>query len=273
MAIAEQDDLGADARVLLAARLDEATVLDLFADDIETVEEVGFDARNDAVVARRVTRLGVILLKEQPLPVPSPAKVREALLDAVRAKGVAILGWSPEAWALRERVNFLHRHASDGWPDLSDDALLQELESWLPPWLDSLRTVSDLSRVDMKAVLESLVGYERLPALDRLTPRHVGTPAGGRVEVDYAQDPPIVAVRLQELFGLEKHPAVLDGRVPLSLHLLSPARRPLQVTRDLPGFWRGSYAEVRKEMRGRYPKHDWPEDPLSAAPTRGARRR
>lgn len=273
LAIAELDDAGADARTRLAAALDETEVLDTMVGRIATREEVGFDRDSGTVLARRVTRLGAIVLREQPLDsVPSEA-YRAALLEAVRAGGPELLPWTPAARGLRARLAFLHRHDPERWPDVSDTALLTGLDEWLAPWLDGCRSLADLAKLDTVAILAGLVGHARRAELERLAPARFTTPAGSSLAIDYAPDPPVLAVRLQELFGLAEHPSVLDGRVPLSLHLLSPAGRPLQVTQDLPGFWRGSYALVRKEMRGRYPKHPWPENPLAAPPTRRAKPR
>jgi ATP-dependent helicase HrpB len=184
-----------------------------------------------------------------------------------------MLEWSDAARLLRQRVAFA-RSLDPGWPDLSDAALLASLEDWLLPRLHGLRRRSDLARLDVHALLLDQLGWERRRQLDTLAPTHVEVPSGSRLPIDYA-DPaaPVLAVRLQEMFGLAETPRVGGGRVPLTLHLLSPAHRPVQVTRDLAGFWCGSYFDVRREMKGRYPKHPWPDDPRAATPTRRAKPR
>jgi ATP-dependent helicase HrpB len=189
---------------------------------------------------------------------------------------LALLPWGDEAAAFRARVALLRREGDggpDAWPDLGDEALLAAAEDWLLPHLVGRRGLADLGRLDLVGILAGLLDHRQRRELDRLAPTHVTVPTGSRVPVDYGEDPPVLAVRLQELFGLAETPAVNGGRTPLLLHLLSPARRPVAVTRDLAAFWRGSYAAVRKELRGRYPRHPWPDDPLAAAPTRHAKPR
>ncbi|MDX6752384.1 ATP-dependent helicase HrpB [Geminicoccaceae bacterium 1502E] len=268
LAVAELDDAGADARILSAAALREEDLLLLFGERIRTEQEVSWDRRSGGVTARRMTRLGALVLKERPIDRVDPALLRAALLQGLAESGLDALPWTPAARSLLARLRFLHRHEPAAWPDVGDEALSTGLADWLGPWLEGVRRPADLARVDLVQALRALLPWEKQQALDRLAPGYFQTPAGSRLTIDYEGAVPSVGVRLQELLGQDRHPAVLDGRVPLTLELLSPARRPIQVTCDLPGFWAGSYVEVRKEMRGRYPRHDWPENPLSAAPTR-----
>ena len=263
------------ARIFLAAPLARAEIEEDFAAEIETVETVAWDSREQAVRARRQQRLAELVLKDDPLAEPPPERVVAALLDGIRELGLAALPWTEDANGLRARVQFLRRlDAGAAWPDLSDPALAATLADWLAPFLDGITRRAQLTRLDLAAILRAGLSWEQRQALDRLAPTHMAVPSGSRLPVDYgAGDVPVLAVRVQELFGAQATPAVAEGRVPLLLHLLSPAGRPLQVTRDLAGFWAGSYPAVRSDMRGRYPKHPWPEDPLSAPPTARAKRR
>ncbi|MQX37086.1 ATP-dependent helicase HrpB [Roseospira navarrensis] len=264
------DRAGTEGRVRVAAPLDGAAVLAGEVHPLETGEVIVWSRRDRAVLARRRTTLGALVLKDAPLADPDPAAVTAALLAGVRDLGLDGLPWSAAARRWRARVLFL-RHAEGaeaGWPDLSDAALLESLEDWLAPFVVGMTRAAHLERLDLLAVLSALLPWDRARDLDARAPSHLTVPTGSRLALDY-DDPegPALAVRVQELFGLDAHPTLAGGRVPVVLRLLSPARRPVQITRDLPGFWRGAWAEVRKEMKGRYPKHPWPEDPVSAAPT------
>ncbi len=268
LAIADTDGTTSEAKVYLAAPLTREEVVASFATDIAREREVRLDERTGRVVAQEIERLGAIVLATRDVRDPDPADVARALLDAVRRRGIAGIDWGDAARGFRERIAFA-RSLDPTWPDLRDDALLATLEDWLAPHLDGLRRLSEVDALDFAALLSGILSWQQRAALDRLAPTHLEVPTGSRIHVDYA-DPaaPAIAVRMQELFGASETPRVGDGRVAVTLHLLSPAHRPLQVTRDLAGFWRGSYAEVRKEMRGRYPRHPWPEDPLTAPPTK-----
>ena len=267
---AELDGRRPESRVFLAAPLALDEIEEHFAEQIEREELVEWDAEARAVTARRRDRLGAIVLRESELRDPEPAAVVRALLDGVRRDGLSVLPWTDAARRLRERVAFLRRLDRARWPDLSDERLAATLDAWLAPHLHGgVRRGADLERLDLAAILLDLVGWERRAALDELAPTHLVVPSGSRLPIDYADpDSPALAVRLQELFGLAETPRLARGAVPLTLHLLSPAHRPVQVTRDLAGFWRGSYFDVRKDLRGRYPKHPWPDDPLAAPATR-----
>ena len=273
LAAAEVEGRGRDGRIRLAAPLDEADLRRTFADQIVDEDVIEWDDDAGAVRALRRERLGALVLRERPSPDADPEAVADALLAGIAARGSAALPWSKESRRLIERIRFA-RTLDETWPDASDTALAASLGEWLRPHLSGMRRLADLARLDLEAILSTWLGWERRRRLDDLAPTHVTVPTGSRLPIDYsAPEAPVLAVRVQELFGEPEGPRVGDGRVPLTLHLLSPAHRPVQVTRDLAGFWRGSWAEVRKEMRGRYPKHPWPENPLAAPPTRRAKPR
>ncbi|HKX08404.1 MAG TPA: ATP-dependent helicase HrpB [Stellaceae bacterium] len=274
LAVAELDGEPRNARVFLAAPLARADIETIFASHIETADRIAWDSREAAVLARRQERLGALLLRDDPLPDAPAAAVETAMLEGLRELGLEALPWTRGAAALRDRIRFARGIESESWPDLSDAQLLSSLGEWLGPFLAGITRRSQLPRLDLVAALKAMLSWEQQRRLDMLAPTHVAVPSGSRVPIDYGNgEAPILAVRLQEMFGLATTPAVGDGRVPLLLHLLSPAGRPLQVTRDLRGFWAMGYAGVRAEMRGRYPKHFWPDDPLTAAPTARAKRR
>jgi ATP-dependent helicase HrpB len=236
------------------------------------VEEVRFEPREAAVVARRVLSLGALVLKEQPLDAPDPARVAAALAEGIRLRSVEILPWNAAARQLQARVAFLRRDDPDGWPDLGDAALLATLDAWLGPDLLGRRRLSELADLDLHAILMRRLDHAQRHALDRLAPSRLLLPSGRRAAIDYTAEPPRLAVKLQELFGLAATPRIGGGRTALTIELLSPAGRPAAVTQDLAGFWATGYPLVRKELRGRYPKHPWPEDPLAAQPTAGTKR-
>lgn len=274
LAVAEVDGGGRDGRVITAAALTRDEVERIFGDEIRSVTEVAWDDAAGRVQARSVRRLGALTLAETGLAGPDPALVVGALCDGVRARGLGLLGWSRESRQLRERLDFLRALEGGPWPDVSDEGLLASLDEWLGPFLGGARSADDLARLDPGEAMLASLPWELRGALARLAPTHVEVPSGSRIAVDYA-DPgaPVLAVRLQEVFGLTETPRVAGGKVPLTLHLLSPAHRPVQVTRDLASFWKGAYFDVRKDLRARYPKHPWPEDPLTATPTRRAKPR
>lgn len=276
---ADLDGQGRESRIFLAAPVELEELQRHFGNQIGVEESVAWDPEARAVRARRKTRLGALVLSDAPLPDPDPDAVLQALLQGIAREGIAALPWSKTARQLRDRLAFMHHLAASGaapgpWPDVSDEALTRDLAAWLGPHLYGMRRWSDLERLDLTAVLEGILSWEQKRTLDTWAPTHFVVPSGSRIPIDYS-DPaaPVLAVRLQELFGLPDTPRVACGQVPLTLHLLSPAHRPVQVTRDLASFWRTAYFEVRKDLRGRYPKHDWPDDPLHATPTRRARPR
>jgi ATP-dependent helicase HrpB len=271
LAIAETDGRAPEAGVYLAASLTLADVRADFASQLVTADAVAWDDATQSVRAHRRETLGALVLAESVQQSPDPALVRQALLGAIRGSGLALLSWNEAARRLRERIAFVHRHAP-GWPDVSDAALLERLDDWLGPHLDGIRSRGQLANLDLHGILLATLDWPHRSRLDALAPTHITAPTGSRLPIDYA-DPegPVVRVRLQEMFGVRETPAVLEGRLPVTLHLLSPAHRPVQVTRDLAGFWRTSYFDVRKDMKGRYPRHYWPDDPLVAEPTRRAK--
>ena len=273
LAIAELGGQRPDARIQLAASLARAELDEMVGDAVEHEDVVEWRAEERTVVAVRRERLGAIVLRESTLDDPDPAAVAEALLSALTTGQGLSLIWSDDASRLRSRLAFLHRHV-DGWPDVGDDTLRATARDWLLPHLIGLRRREEVEALDFGALLLSRLSWRQRGELDDLAPAHVEVPSGSRIRIDYTDpDAPVLAVRFQELFGLDTTPSVAHGSVPLTLHLLSPAHRPVQVTRDLAGFWRNSYFDVRRELRGRYPKHPWPDDPMRAEPTRRARPR
>ena len=266
LVIADLVGAAGDARILAAAAIDAETVEGLFADRIEARTQVTFDPQAASLRARAVRRLGALTLGERPLPVPADGSSAKTLARGLGALGLDRLPWTPALAQWRARVAFLRAAEGAGWPDLSDGALREGVEDWLAPAIVGRTGLSAITADDFADALHAMLPWDLRPRLDAAAPTHVTVPTGSRIPVDYGADEPTLAVRVQELFGLDRHPSA--GGRPLVLHLLSPARRPIQITRDLPGFWRGSWAGVRAEMRGRYPRHPWPEDPLAEAPTR-----
>ncbi len=262
LVVADLDGSTQDSRVFLAAPISPAEIEELYGDRI--VEEEIVEWR-DSVVARRRRRLGALVLEDKPLNKPDPEKVKTAMLAGLRKRG---LPWTDELRAWRQRVAFL-RQLDQSWPDLSDAALAASLEDWLAPFVDGV-----VRRIDLAEALRTLVPWEQQRQLDKLAPTHIEVPSGSRVPVDYGNPAePTLSVRLQEMFGLTDTPRLAGNKVPVTIHLLSPARRPVQVTRDLASFWKNAYRDVKAELKGRYPKHYWPDDPLIAEPTARAKPR
>jgi len=269
---AELDGRPRESRIFLAAPLARADLERELGDQVVSEDIVTWDDTADAVVARRRERLGAIVLADAPLRDPDPGAVSAALLGRVARDGVGALPWGPSALRLRSRLRFLHR-LDPRWPDVSDEALAGSLAEWLGPSLMGVRRRDELARVDLAALLLGRLSAAQRGALETLAPTHLEVPSGSRVPIDYGDpEAPVLSVRLQEVFGLTETPRV-GGSVPLTLHLLSPAHRPVQVTRDLGSFWRTTYFDVRRDLKGRYPKHHWPDDPLQAEPTRRTRPR
>jgi ATP-dependent helicase HrpB len=265
---------GGEGEIRLVSALKRDDVEAIFGADLDWRREVEWDERAGRVVAREVRRLGALLLQERPAAATAEDVV-PALLAAVRRQGLAVLDWTPAARQLRARVGLLARTWPEGsWPDLSDMALLAGLDDWLAHWLTGVTSLAGLRRVDLTAALEQLLGRELKRELARLAPERLEVPSGSSIRLDYeAEGGPVLAVKLQELFGLADTPLVAGGREPVLIHLLSPAGRPLAVTRDLRSFWNQVYPEVKKEMKGRYPKHPWPDDPWNAEATRRTKKR
>lgn len=273
LVVADLQGKAQNARITAAAAVGAADIRANLEDRIVTREETAFDRETRAVRVRESVRLGAILLSERMLPAPEGEAAGRAIIDALRQHGLSLLTWSKEAQTLRRRLAWLHRGLGEPWPDVSDEALLDELETWLLPFLTGKASFAAIPADALTAGLASVVPYELHRRVDALAPTHYDAPSGSRVPIDYEGEWPMLSIRVQELFGLDRHPAIADGTVPLTLELLSPAHRPIQTTRDLPGFWRGSWADVRADMRGRYPKHVWPENPLEAVATSRAKPR
>jgi ATP-dependent helicase HrpB len=270
------DDRERDARILLAAPLTREGIEEHMSDRLQRSESVEWNSRDQAVVARRFVRLDAITLEEKPLHDVPVEAARTAMLEGIRDLGIDALPWTRDARDLQARIEFVRRLEpdSDVWPAVSDAALAASPEVWLAPWLDGVTRRDHLARLSMPEILRALLPWDKQRKLDELAPTHLQVPSGSNIRIDYVDDSaPAVSVKLQEVFGLDTTPRIGNGRVPITFKLLSPAQRPVQVTRDLASFWRGSYADVRKDLRGRYPKHYWPENPLEAEATRGVRRR
>ena len=271
----------------LADRIYAATVLNplhfqgLLAPLLTETDHVQWDDKSGKFVAEHRTEVGKILLARTPLQDVSDEARIDAVIRVVRRKGLGILPWTKSLEQWRSRVMLLYatelqsgvQSGSHRWPDLSDGALLASLETWLSPYLTDVRRLESLDKIDLKAILYNFLPWPLPLELERLAPERLAVPSGSSIAVDYAQSPPVLEVKLQEMFGCQKTPCVADGRVPLAVHLMSPAGRLLQITQDLAGFWRGSYQDVKKEMKGRYPKHPWPDNPLVAPATRHTKRR
>ncbi|MDG4554769.1 MAG: ATP-dependent helicase HrpB [Candidatus Competibacter sp.] len=262
-----------EGRIWLAAPVDSADLEAHLADRLRTVTAVIWDERQTAVMARQERRLGVLALDSTPLADADPEQLCQAMLAGVRQLGSDSLPWTRELREWQARVLSLRHWLTDeGWPDVSDDWLMAHLENWLPPWLNGISRREHLRRLDLTGALHNLLDGRSRARLDELAPTHLPVPSGSRIRLRYPLgEPPVLAVKLQELFGLADTPCIAGGRIPVTLHLLSPAQRPIQVTQDLRGFWERTYVEVRKELKGRYPKHPWPDDPWSAIPTRRVR--
>ena len=273
IAVAELTGSAAQGRIVLAAPITLDEIEGRFADRIENRDEVTFDEKSLSLRARRSRRLGALTLNEQTRRVEPNDVTARLLAEGIARAGIAKLPWTKAQAQWRDRVMFLRRAEGDEWPDLSDAALAANV-GWLTPAFADKTAVSQLSPDDVGNVLTELIPWPLRRRLDTEAPTHFEAPTGTHAAIDYeAEAGPTISIRLQELFGLDRHPAIAAGRIPLVIELLSPGHRPVQVTRDLPGFWRGSYAAVRSEMRGRYPRHPWPDNPLEAPPTRRAKPR
>ena len=271
IASADRQPGRAQGKIRLAARADQPLAERAAPALLSEVDEIAW--LDGDVVARHVRRLGAIILRERPLAAPDSARVLDALVEGLRAEGLGLLRWTEAATRLRQRLALLHRVLGTPWPDVSDTALLATLPAWLGPSLSRSRRRADLARSDVHAALSLLLPWPEARRLDDLAPDRLEVPSGARVRVDYTDDEPVLAVKLQETFGWTTTPTIAHGRAPVLLHLLSPAGHPVAVTRDLETFWQSGYRQVRAELRGRYPKHPWPEDPLTATPTARTNRR
>jgi ATP-dependent helicase HrpB len=273
LAIGEIAGRAASARILVAAALTLDDIERIAGGSIETADELTFDRASGSLRSRRRRRLGALILAEQPLAVPQDEAAALALARGVLSLGLARLPWTNALKQRRDRVLFLRRAGGDAWPDMSDEALAAD-PGWLAPFLLGKAKLDEIGADDLASALDAALPWDLARRLNEEAPTHFQAPTGNAAPIDYeAEGGPSIALRVQELFGLNEHPALAGGRIPLTLHLLSPAHRPIQITRDLPGFWRGSWAAVRSDLRGRYPRHFWPEDPAAAAPTARAKPR
>ena len=266
------------ATIFLAAALDPALLERYLPEVIEERDTLEWDPRSESLIAERQRRIGELIYSREPLPRIDPQRRAIALCEVVRRQGLALLPWTPALRQWQARIMLLrnldlNEGATSEWPDVSDEHLLATLEHWLAPWLAQVNRLAHFSSLDLAAILASLLPWPLPARLDQLAPTHWTAPTGSRIRIDYGDTPPVLAVRLQEMFGSRQTPRIAGERMALKLHLLSPAQRPLQVTQDLEGFWQGSYFEVKKDMKGRYPKHYWPDDPLQAEPTTRAKPR
>ncbi|MEH6498393.1 MAG: ATP-dependent helicase HrpB [Pseudoalteromonas distincta] len=267
-----------NVRIFMAAALDAELIGRYLPELLKSTDTLEWDSRSETLIAERQQRLGALIFSRQPLPDLDPAERGRALCAVVRRQGLNLLPWTPALRQWQARVALLHRLdmaavGSSEWPDISDAALLDSLEGWLAPYLDKVRRLAHFANLDLAAILAALLPWPLPRQLEEQAPTHWSVPTGSQIRIDYSETPPVLAVRLQEMFGSSDTPRIAQGRQALQLHLLSPAQRPVQITQDLAGFWQGSYAEVKKDMKGRYPKHYWPDDPLQAEPTRRAKPR
>jgi ATP-dependent helicase HrpB len=274
LAVAEVAGSAGEARILLAAKIDEGEIVQRFATHIVEREESRFDEKTASLRGRAVRRLGALVIDERPLQIVPSEESARALAEGIALLGLERLPWSADQRRLLDRARFMYAHEGDVWPDLSEARLVATVDEWLAPSLIGRISRSQVTADDLAQALRTLLPSDLVRRLEKEMPSHFTAPTGSRLPIDYeAEGGPSVSVRVQELFGLDVHPRIAGGKVPLTLALTSPAGRPIQVTRDLPAFWRGSWADVRREMRGRYPKHPWPENPRAAVPTRRAKPR
>jgi ATP-dependent helicase HrpB len=271
IAVADRSPGAVDARVRLAAAIDESSAVKLAASLRAGDDVISWD--DGELRVRRIDRLGAIMLAERPIPDPDPAQIAAALRHAMVRDGLGMLNWSAAAQQYRDRLDFCRRNLGAPWPDVSDAALLAGLDGWLTEDLTGVRRTSDLARINVVKALKRLLPWPDAARFDELAPEWVQVPSGSRVRLDYGHAEPVLAVRIQELFGWPRVPRIADGRVEVVLHLLSPAGRTAAVTSDLASFWAQGYPQVRSELRGRYPRHPWPADPTVAQPTKRAKPR
>lgn len=273
LVVADLQGGGRNARITAAAATSEDEVRTVLSGAIESAVTTSYDMEARAVRTRRAERLGAITFSEKPLPAPTGDEANAAIAAVLAEQGLGLLNWSKQAIALRARLSWLHRGIGAPWPDVSDETLLSSLDGWLAPFLPGEASFARIGADVLEQALGSLIPAGEHSRFNQLAPTHFDAPSGSRVPIDYTGDEPVLAIRVQELFGLSQHPTIANSAVPLTLELLSPAHRPLQTTRDLPGFWAGSWKDVRAEMRGRYPKHEWPEKPELAQATNRAKPR
>jgi ATP-dependent helicase HrpB len=263
----ELDDQGTESRIYGAASIDITRIEQHMSDQLEEITTVSWDRSVQAVRARKQTKLGVLLLKDHAHSELRPEACMQPLLEGIAIEGLQILPWSKLIRQYQQRVSFIHQHDSN-WPDLCDEALLLSMNIWLAPYIHGMKSRADLQRLSLMTILESMLTWNERQQLEQLFPTHIVVPSGSRIPINYSDgEAPSIAVRLQEIFGLKETPHIATGNIPITLHLLSPAGRPVQITRDLKSFWQTAYYDIKKDLKGRYPKHYWPDDPLEAMPT------
>jgi ATP-dependent helicase HrpB len=276
LVVAELDAGDRDARIRLAAPISRSQVESVFRDALRETERIEWDSRSSSVLARKECWLGALKLDDRLLTASDPERIRAAMLAGIRELGLEALPWSKDARVLQTRIEFARRHdtqAPKPWPQVDDDHLLSTLEEWLAPWLDGISRKDHLSRLSVGTIIESLLDWPQQQRLASVAPTHLDVPSGSRIPIDYTAEGPVLSVRLQEVFGMTETPLLGGGKVPVTMQLLSPARRPVQVTRDLKSFWTRGYADVKRELKGRYPRHYWPDNPLEAEATARAKPR
>ena len=274
LVIADLQGAARSGRITAAAAIDEAELVVIAGNRMSEETDITFDPEHLQVRARRSRRLDAITISSEPIPIPDDADAASTLSEGIATIGVQVLPWTKTHQQFRARVAFLRRTEPETWPDLSDAGLEASWDQWLAPLVAGKSSVQEISCAELRHGLDLLIGWDLRKRLETEAPTHFTAPTGERHVITYdGEHAPSVSLRVQELFGLEVHPAIAGGKLPLTLFLLSPAARPIQVTRDLPGFWAGSWSDVRADLRGRYPKHPWPEDPANAEPTRRAKRR
>ncbi|MCW8884346.1 MAG: ATP-dependent helicase HrpB, partial [Motiliproteus sp.] len=274
LVIADLDGKQADAQIYLAAEISLEQIRHYFSEQIEETTEVAWHGPSASVKARAKQQLGALTLNETMISDPDPELITAGLLAGIRSKGIDCLPWDKQSRALCDRVRLVNTYLDEtDWPDLTDEALTDNLEAWLAPYLTGFSKLGQLKSLKLEDLLTNLLSWQQQQQLQEWLPSHFQVPSGSRVAIDYSSsDKPKLSVRIQELFGLEQSPRLLKGSLPLTIELLSPARRPIQITRDLISFWDNTYAEVCKDLKGRYPKHYWPDDPYQAQATRGTKK-
>ena len=256
-----------DAKIFLAAEISRAEIESLFENQLKPKRELFWSDRDEKVLARETVRLGELIFSEKRIDNADKSQMVSAVISGIRSMGIDSLNWSDEASEFRDRLAFLHRHFPDQFDPVDEETLLATLEMWLAPYLNGITRKDQFGKIDLLSALRSPFDWNRLAEIDRLAPTRMVVPEGSHMKIDYSVEPPVLAVKLQMMFGSTVTPAVGAGTVPLTIHLLSPAGRPVQITQDLIGFWDGSYDLVKKEMKGRYPRHPWPDNPREAVAT------
>jgi ATP-dependent helicase HrpB len=268
LSIGHLDKGDRDARIYLAAPVELAELEEIFKHIIKSEQIINWDDRAQAVKAQKKIMLGYLPLAISKLDQPDAENIKKAMVDGIKKMGLQALPWDKKSNMLCHRAQLVNMHLDNLLPDLSEGGLFKSIDNWLLPYLDNITSRSALSKLDLFSILKNILSWEQQQKLDKLTPLHFKVPSGSNISIDYQNNPPVLSVKLQEMFGATKTPSILDGKVALTVHLLSPARRPLQITADLEGFWHNSYPEIKKEMKGRYPKHPWPDDPYMAIATK-----